>query len=72
LGEVVRGRDGMEGVSGIRRAGCRRWVVMRVLWWRRAFAGLRRAGERGIIVPNSREELRNKKASIEARLRYIC
>jgi hypothetical protein len=30
-----------------------------------------RAGERGIIVAYSREELRKKNASIEARLRYI-
>jgi hypothetical protein len=59
---VVRGRDGL---NGIRRAGCRRQVrdvVVRVLWWRRrAFKGLMRAGERGIIVPNSRQEFKEKK-----------
>jgi hypothetical protein len=54
----------VEGVNEVRRAGCRRQVrdeVMRVLWWMRVFEGLMRAGERGIIVPNSREELKKKK-----------
>jgi hypothetical protein len=61
---VVRRRDGVEGVNEIRRAGCRRQVcdvVMRVLWLRRAFEGLMRAGERGIIIANSRQELKKKK-----------
>jgi hypothetical protein len=72
LREVVRGRDGVKGVDEILGAGRRqvRDVMMRALCWR-VFEELMRAGERGIIVPNSREKLRKIKASIEAQLRYI-